>query len=90
MSELSIGVEEHESISKSIKIYPNPVSNTLWITNEQNEFENSEVEITNCLGQVVLKGLFQNEIDVTDLARGCYVLKIISSEKQFYSKFVKE
>ncbi len=87
----TIGINELQSKNSSLTIYPNPVSNTLYISSEQNEFKNSEIEITNTLGQTVLKIEFKNEVDVSKLIKGIYILKISEPNKQFYySKFVKE
>lgn len=84
------GIKVHEN-KTLLKIYPNPVSNTLYISNKRNEFLNSEIEITNTLGQTVLKLPYKNEIDVSQLSSGYYSLKIITTEKyQFHSKFIKE
>jgi hypothetical protein len=84
------GIEEI-NFSSEIKIYPNPTSNTLHISTEQNEFENSEIEITNSLGQMVLKTLFSNTVDVSNFSQGFYNLKIATLNKQIYnSKFIKE
>lgn len=86
-----VGIAEINEKPKSVFLFPNPASNTLFISSETNEFENSETEITNCLGQIVLKLPYKNEIDVSQLSSGCYVLKITTAEKkQFYSKFLKE
>ena len=74
----------------TIKVFPNPVSNTIFISAEQTEFESSEIEITNCLGQIILILPFQNQVDVSDLTSGYYSIKIITSSKQeYYSKFIK-
>lgn len=84
------GVDE---ISKAInfKIYPNPVSNTLHIESEQYFGAGSAIEITNTLGQTVLKLPYSNEIDVSSISNGCYFLKITSNNNQsFHSKFVKQ
>ncbi len=77
--------------NNSIKIYPNPLKNSLYIKTELNDFENSEIEIINYLGQAVLKTPFSNSIDVSKLASGIYNLKISSENREiYYSKFVKE
>lgn len=84
------GITEIEN-KINITIYPNPVSYTIFILTKQSEFENSEIEISNTLGQTVLKLPFKNEIDVSKLSQGFYNLKIITQNKQIYnSKFVKE
>jgi hypothetical protein len=72
-------------------IYPNPVSVVLYISAKDDEFKNAEVEITNYLGQTILKLPFTNTTDVSKLANGIYTLRITTKENQsFYSKFVKE
>jgi hypothetical protein len=86
----SIGIKEL-GISQGIKIFPNPTSNTLHIEIENGEFENSEIEIANSLGQVVLKLPFTREINVLSLADGYYIFKIITPNKQqLHSKFIKQ
>ena len=86
----SAGINEITNNS-IIKIYPNPVYNILYLSAEQNEFKNTEIEITNTLGQIILKTTFSNEIDVSKLANGFYNLKIITNSRQIYlSKFIKD
>lgn len=76
---------------KNYLIYPNPTSNVLLISNEENNFQNSELEVINYLGQTVLKMSYSNTIDVSELSNGIYTLKIVTEDNQnFYSKFVKE
>ncbi len=85
------GIEENNLLVNSIKIYPNPLTNSLCIKTELNDFENSEIEIINTLGQIVLKLPYANSIDVSRLAQGFYNLKISSINKRvYYSKFIKE
>lgn len=85
-----VGIEEFY-LQGEISIYPNPASNFLFILNEHYFEKESEIEITNSLGQLVLKSEYKNEIDVSQLSQGCYVLKISMPDKQqFHSKFIKE
>jgi hypothetical protein len=84
-----IGIKELNM--DKIKIYPNPTLTFLNISSESKSFKNSEIEITNYLGQTVLKTEYSNTIDVSKLANGIYTLKIVSKDNQSYcSKFVKE
>jgi hypothetical protein len=85
-----VGIKEHK-VDETISIYPNPVSNTLFLSSEQYFEKGTEIEITNLLGQTVLKLNYSNEIDVSSLPSGCYILKMMSPAKQkFHSKFLKE
>lgn len=86
-----IGIEDYNSSEIFFNIHPNPVSNNLYIESKEMFKDGTDIEITNTLGQTVLKSLYKNEIDVSQLSNGYYVLKIISPTKQhFYSKFVKQ
>ena len=86
-----VGVNELNKKEYSVKVYPNPASNTLHFESEQYFEAGTEIEIANTLGQTVLKINYTNEIDVSSLSPGYYILKIISSDKrQFHSKFLKE
>lgn len=86
---INIGINEIIN-SNTFKIYPNPVSNTLYISSEQYLEAGTEIEITNCLGQTVLKLPYRSEIDVSSLAEGCYAIKIGSNSLLYHSKFIKE
>lgn len=83
-------IQESGIKTKAILIFPNPASDLLYVSTDLNDFENAEMEIINSLGQVVLRSQFKTEINVSDLAKGCYILKISNSEQQFHSKFVKD
>lgn len=86
-----VGIKKLGNNKITIHIYPNP-SSTLISFSEQNiEFKDSQVEITNYLTQTVLKAEFKNQIDISKLASGIYTLKIVTKDNQsYYSKFVKE
>lgn len=85
------GISENKNTIAQIYVFPNPVSNTLNISMQQKEFDKLEIEITNTLGQAVLKLPYSNQIDVSKLSQGFYNLKIISKGDQiYYSKFIKE
>lgn len=79
----SVGINELNK-NEMISIYPNPTSNILNI--KSNSKTNSEIEITNQLGQTVLKQKFSESIDVCKLVPGCYFIRVDNS----YSKFIKE
>lgn len=87
-----VGINELSN-KPSLKLSPNPTTELLniEIINKGFNIQNSEIEILNTLGQLVLKLPFMNEIDVSQLSSGCYLLKITTAEKhQFHSKFIKE
>lgn len=71
-----------------LKIYPNPVVNgALTITS--NSDETKFVTIYNMLGKQVLETMVSNQpINVSNLSRGVYVLKIIEEEKIATKKLI--
>jgi hypothetical protein len=88
---VAIGVNELSNNGSQIKIYPNPVSNTLHIESEQYFEAGTEIEIINTLGQTVLKHGFNSVIDLTGLSSGYYTLKVISPNNPvLISKLIKD
>ena len=63
------------NIESNISIYPNPTTGTLNITNA----ENADVVIYNMLGEVVLSvNNITRIIDISELAEGTYIVKVVS------------
>jgi hypothetical protein len=85
-----VGINELKN-NAGINIYPNPVSNTLHIDSEQYFEAGTEIEITNALGQIIIKRIFNSELDVSGLYSGYYNIKIINPKSSVrISKFIKE
>ncbi len=58
---------------ENIKLYPNPVSNYLRISNANG----ASIEVYNLVGELVMKAAnITNVVDVTELASGSYIVKI--------------
>lgn len=68
-------------------LFPNPVKNTLNIASES---EVNSLEIYDNLGRLIRKESKQRSVKVDDLSKGVYYLKIISKDKFYYEKFIKE
>ncbi len=78
------------NFSNNFIIYPNPVKNSLNITNEQS-IEVSSISIYNVLGQVLLTITNPGDsIDVSSLKSGTYIIKIASFRGTTSNKFIKE
>lgn len=86
----SLAVKENSTTNSHYIIYPNPTSNSLNIRSDKNEFENKEIEIINYLGQTVLKLPYADNISVSSLSSGYYIIKILTTSGQFNSNFIKE
>ncbi len=75
-------------ISKSVKIYPNPVNDILnveLLNNKEFKFE-----IINTAGSVVKLGTSKKTINVTSLGVGVYILKITQDGTETVQKFIKK
>jgi surface protein len=70
----------------NISIYPNPTNDKLFI---QGLYSSSRVSIYNVLGKLVLSQTISKEIDVKQLSKGIYILKIIDEQKETTRKFIK-
>ncbi len=68
-------------MGKGLKVSPNPVSLLLTINTEGGDFQ-----ILNLLGQQVLRGKTAQQIDVSALPTGTYVIKVGAEQ----AKFVKQ
>jgi surface protein len=71
----------------NISIYPNPTNDKLFI---QGLSSISKVSIYNVLGKLVLTQTISKEIDVKQLSKGVYILKIIDEQKETVLKFIKD
>ena len=73
------GVAERKN---SVFAFPNPASETIHIEG----IEASEVNVYNALGQVVKRVLGTNEIDLSGLAEGVYLVRITDKEEVSVTK----
>ncbi len=81
-----------------VNLFPNPFSNgELFITNNDPSFGKMTIEINNVLGQSLKTISFENQnanepkrIDVRDLAKGIYYLRISSKETSKTQKVIIE
>ncbi|MFN8114508.1 MAG: T9SS type A sorting domain-containing protein [Bacteroidia bacterium] len=85
----AVGVKEN-SLSKNIKIYPNPTSSIINIVDENNQLQNSTIQITDYLGQVVFYSSFTTQINLSSLSAGMYFLTIEDKNNKKTVKIIKE
>ncbi|MDD4395564.1 MAG: T9SS type A sorting domain-containing protein, partial [Bacteroidales bacterium] len=74
----------------TIDIFPNPVRQTLTITNDKTM---DEVVVYDVTGKAVYRNHFCNnriELDLSNLYSGIYILKITSDNKIYTKKFIKQ
>lgn len=73
-----------ESSSKEVKVYPNPATDQLFIQGEV-----SEVTLLDLYGQVVLE-TSSNQIDISTLPAGVYVLEAQTTAGIFSKRLIKK
>ena len=77
-----IGVDEHTT-SDGIAIYPNPTSSTLHITGLS---EGNSITVYDFSGRQVLQNTFTDEINISQLPNGLYLLSIITTDGDVITK----
>ena len=82
-----------DEIQDVINVFPNPTSEMLQI--EWNMIQPEKIEIRDFTGKSVLQkdletGNEHTNIDVSNLAKGIYLVKVFAKEKEYLEKFVKE
>ncbi|MBR6878447.1 MAG: T9SS type A sorting domain-containing protein, partial [Bacteroidales bacterium] len=73
-------IEENDSDS-AVTCSPNPANDYVYI----NGTEAVEVQVYNALGQMVKTVRGTNEIDIADLAKGVYLLRITDADGKVYT-----
>jgi len=75
-------------INNEIKIYPNPSSN---FVNIKTSLIINEISVYDFFGKrVIINQVSNNLIDVSNLAQGAYIIKVLNNQnKIFYTKFIK-
>jgi hypothetical protein len=82
-------LSQEEFLKTAITIYPNPVSNVLYIKNAGITIEN--VKIYDLNGRLIKEEkLDDNQIDVSQLPQGIYILDIETAIGVLRQKLVKE
>ena len=71
---------------KSFKIYPNPVQNILYVKGSSEAYS---IEIYSLIGQLVKTVSNANEIDVSLLSQGVYLIRISNENVSTTQRFIK-
>ncbi|MDG5491174.1 immunoglobulin-like domain-containing protein [Psychroserpens sp. SPM9] len=77
-----------ETTINQLKLFPNPVKETLNVS--LLGLEAQHYQVTNMLGQIVLKGTFTDAIDVSSLESGMYMLQLSIGDKTKTKRFLKD
>ncbi len=73
---------------QEISVYPNPVDDFINLKGKHN-LQLTYYEVTNSIGQIILKGKYQDPIDISKLTSGTYYLKVYNKIAFSTIKFVK-
>lgn len=75
----SVGIDDENLLANSLKIYPNPTDNMLFLRNEIAAKEPLQVRMVNLAGQTVYTGAFLQNLDINvgSLAAGTYLLQVV-------------
>jgi len=73
----------------SFSIYPNPVTQTIYLRN-QSSSANKNIVIYDVFGRKVKETTFKEIVDVSELKTGNYWMMIYSEEKSYRISFIKE
>lgn len=79
---------ENFEIKTELKLFPNPTSDAITITSNENETEDITYNIIDLLGRVVKKGhsKLNQEINIQDLNNGNYIVEIKNTEGEIVRK----
>lgn len=82
-----VGITESER--SELKLFPNPTSIYLNVTN--NELNNQPYIIYNLKGQTIGQGKLENQqINVSKLSKGHYIIKVNNLKNQYSGSFLKD
>jgi hypothetical protein len=81
-----------ENSSNEVVVYPNPTTEKISITNSNLNFAAVTFKVMNLTGDVVKVGTTNiNEINVSELAAGMYMLSVIDEANEAVTvKFIKK
>ncbi len=92
--ELEAGIGLNENIvAGSVKMYPNPVQNTLHIISEDVSVKVENVEILDVAGRIISQTSFeegQREVSTAGLKSGAYLVRVTTNQGGFSTRILKQ
>ena len=85
----AVGLKEND-ILQNIKLYPNPTNSILNIVDENNQLQNTTIQIKNNLGQLVYTSPFTSQINLSSLSAGMYFLTVENKGSKTPIKIIKQ
>ena len=81
-------INETNSKTKEISIFPNPANTEINIVLPAND--NAQIEISNAMGQVIIKDQNKNIIDISNLTNGLYFISVKQGQQSYTQKLIKQ
>lgn len=81
-------VSVNEDIDKSLVLYPNPVNNIIFIEADINIVSIQMVDLKGKIVKIINKSSKTHNIDVSNLGKGNYILKLYTTQDAFIRKIV--
>jgi aminopeptidase YwaD len=81
-------INETNSKTKAISIFPNPANTEINIVLPSND--NAHIEISNAMGQVIIKDQNKNRIDISNLTNGLYFISVKQGQQSYTQKLIKQ
>lgn len=81
-------INETNSKTKEISIFPNPANTEINIVLPANE--NAQIEISTAMGQVIIKDQNKNTIDISNLTNGLYFISVKQGQQSYTQKLIKQ
>lgn len=84
------GIIEHET--SAFTVYPNPATDAVTIvrTHSVRPHEYVKIKLMDINGQLMAINVHNNQIDISNMPSGVYLMKIESSDGIFYEKIIKK
>lgn len=86
---VSPAASTEDVFASNFSLFPNPANDVLNISSDNNI---DSAEISDLTGKVVISAseLTQNSIDISSLAKGVYILRLVSGDVSGTTKFIKK
>ena len=84
------GIQQSESLSKHLYVYPNPANDYIYIIADENTFE--KLEIINTQGNIIYSNSINNHIklNISNYKSGIYLVKLQTAKRELeFYRFIK-
>jgi hypothetical protein len=88
INNLDCNLSLNENQTEKISIYPNPSESIVYINNLNNN--HYEVKVTSLLGKVLIKKCNSNQIDISGLSKGIYMITVRQGDRTLTKKLMKK